>query len=165
MISQGGPTLDDFSDLRKAHKTSSLVGAAALGSLFFYAVCVEAVRALFKPFLGFVRVEHTLSLRYTFYGAAIILVILNRVLNSFLLRKSAKGDIKAAVQTLSRAALISMALGEAPAVLGLVLFLLGGFSTDFFMLLIVSLFLEFIYFPQLRSWEDFIKDRPLSCRL
>ncbi len=157
--------MDDFSDLRKAHKTSSLVGAAALGSLFLYAVCVEVVRALFKPFLGFARVEHALSLRYTFYAAAIILVILNRVSNSFLLRKSAKSDVKAAVQTLSRAALISMALSEAPAVLGLVLFLLGGFSTDFYMLLIVSLFLEFMYFPRLRSWEDFIKDRPLSCRL
>lgn len=157
--------MDDFSDLRKAHKTSSLVGAAALGSLFLYAVCVEVVRALFKPFLGFARVEHALSLRYPFYAAAIILVILNRGLNSFLLRKSAKGDIKAAVQTLSRAALISMALSEAPAVLGLVLFLLGGFSTDFYMLLIVSLFLEFMYFPRLRSWEAFIKDRPLSCRL
>ena len=157
--------MEDLSGLRKAYRTSSLVGAAVIASLFLYAVVVEVGRAWLKPFLGFARVENALVLRYAFYAAAIVIVISSRILNSLILRKSRQDDPKAIIRKLSLAAIVSMALGEGPAVMGLALFLLGGFSRDFYMLLIVSLFLEFMYFPRLRNWEDYLKDLPLSCRL
>lgn len=157
--------MEDLSGLRKAYRTSSLVGAAVIASLFLYAVVVEVGRAWLKPFLGFARVENALVLRYAFYAAAIVIVISSRILNSLILRKSRQADLKAVIRKLSLAAIVSMALGEGPAVMGLALFLLGGFSRDFYMLLIVSLFLEFMYFPRLRNWEDYLKDLPLSCRL
>ena len=157
--------MEDLSGLRKAYRTSSLVGAAVIASLFLYAVVVEVGRAWLKPFLGFARVENALVLRYAFYTAAIVIVISSRILNSLILRKSRQDDPKAIIRKLSLAAIVSMALGEGPAVMGLALFLLGGFSRDFYMLLIVSLFLEFMYFPRLRNWEDYLKDLPLSCRL
>jgi hypothetical protein len=157
--------MEDLSGLRKAYRTSSLVGAAVIASLFLYAVVVEVGRAWLKPFLGFARVENALVLRYAFYAAAIVIVISSRILNSLILRKSRQADPKAVIRKLSLAAIVSMTLGEGPAVMGLALFLLGGFSRDFYMLLIVSLFLEFMYFPRLRNWEDYLKDLPLSCRL
>jgi len=157
--------MEDLSGLRKAYRTSSLVGAAVIASLFLYAVVVEVGRAWLKPFLGFARVENALVLRYAFYAAAIVIVISSRILNSLILRKSRQADPKAVLRKLSLAAIVSMALGEGPAIMGLALFLLGGFSRDFYMLLIVSLFLEFMYFPRLRNWEDYLKDLPLSCRL
>jgi hypothetical protein len=157
--------MEDLSGLRKAYRTSSLVGAAVIASLFLYAVVVEVGRAWLKPFLGFARVENALVLRYAFYAAAIVIVISSRILNSLILRKSRQDDPKAIIRKLSLAAIVSMALGEGPAVIGLTLFLLGGFSRDFYMLLIVSLFLEFMYFPRLRNWENYLKDLPLSCRL
>jgi len=157
--------VEDLSGLRKAYRTSSLVGAAVIASLFLYAVVVEVGRAWLKPFLGFARVENALVLRYAFYAAAIVIVISSRILNSLILRKSRQDDPKAIIRKLSLAAIVSMALGEGPAVMGLALFLLGGFSRDFYMLLIVSLFLEFMYFPRLRNWENYLKDLPLSCRL
>jgi hypothetical protein len=157
--------MEDLSGLRKAYRTSSLVGAAVIASLFLYAVVVEVGRAWLKPFLGFARVENALVLRYAFYAAAIVIVISSRILNSLILRKSRQADLKAVIRKLSLAAIVSMTLGEGPAVMGLALFLLGGFSRDFYMLLIVSLFLEFMYFPRLRNWEDYLKDLPLSCRL
>jgi hypothetical protein len=157
--------MEDLSGLRKAYRTSSLVGAAVIASLFLYAVVVEVGRAWLKPFLGFARVENALVLRYVFYAAAIVIVISSRILNSLILRKSRQADPKAVIRKLSLAAIVSMTLGEGPAVMGLALFLLGGFSRDFYMLLIVSLFLEFMYFPRLRNWEDYLKDLPLSCRL
>ncbi|MCX6576877.1 MAG: hypothetical protein NTV82_10860 [Candidatus Aminicenantes bacterium] len=157
--------MEDLSGLRKAYRTSSLVGAAVIASLFLYAVVVEVGRAWLKPFLGFARVENALVLRYAFYAAAIVIVISSRILNSLILRKSRQDDPKAIIRKLSLAAIVSMALGEGPAVMGLALFLLGGFSRDFYMLLIVSLFLEFMYFPRLRNWENYLKDLPLSCRL
>ncbi len=157
--------MEDLSGLRKAYRTSSLVGAAVIASLFLYAVVVEVGRAWLKPFLGFARVENALVLRYAFYAAAIVIVISSRILNSLILRKSRQADPKAIIRKLSLAAIVSMALGEGPAVMGLALFLLGGFSGDFYMLLIVSLLLEFMYFPRLRNWEDYLKDLPVSCRL
>jgi len=157
--------MEDLSGLRKAYRTSSLVGAAVIASLFLYAVVVEVGRAWLKPFLGFARVENALVLRYAFYAAAIVIVISSRILNSLILRKSRQDDPKAIIRKLSLAAIVSMALGEGPAVMGLALFLLRGFSRDFYMLLIVSLFLEFRYFPRLRNWENYLKDLPLSCRL
>jgi hypothetical protein len=157
--------MEDLSGLRKAYRTSSLVGAAIISSLFLYAILVEVGRAWLKPFLGFARVDNALVLRYAFYAAAIVIVILSRILNSLILRKSSKDAPEAIVRKLSLAAIVSMALGEGPAIMGLALFLLGAFSRDFYMLLIVSLFLEFMYFPRLRNWEDYLTDRPLSCRL
>ena len=157
--------MEDLSRLRKAYRTSSLIGAAIIASLFLYAVVVEVGRAWLKPFLGFARVENALVLRYAFYAAAIVMVISSRILNSLILRKSSLADAKAVIRKLSLAAIVSMALGEGPAVMGLALFLLGGFSRDFYMLLIVSLFLEFMYFPRLRNWQDYLKGLPLSCRL
>lgn len=157
--------MENLSGLRKAYRTSSLVGAAIIISLFLYAVLVEVGRAWLKPFLGFARVDNALVLRYAFYAAAIVIVILSRILNSLILRKSSQDAPEAIVRKLSLAAIVSMALGEGPAIMGLALFLLGGFSRDFYMLLIVSLVLEFMYFPRLRNWEGYLTDRPLSCRL
>ena len=157
--------MEDLSGLRKAYRTSSLVGAAIIGSLFLYVGLVEVGRARLKPFLGLARIENPLVLRYAFYAAAIVIVVSSRILNSLILRKPRQADPEVVVRRLGLAALVSMALGEGPAVMGLALFLLGGFSLDFYMLLIVSLVLEFMYFPRLRNWEDYLKDRPLACRL
>jgi hypothetical protein len=162
---KGVPGMKDLSGLRKAYRASSLVGAAIIVSLFLYAVLVEVGRAWLKPFLGFARVENALVLRYGFYAAAIVIVIFSRILNSLILRKSSQDAPVAIVRKLSLAAIVSMALGEGPAIMGLALFLLGGFSRDFYMLLIVSFFLEFMYFPRLRYWQDYLENRPLSCRL
>lgn len=156
-------SMDPFPDLRKAYKTTSLVGGGVIATLFVYAVCVEVIRSLFQPFLGFGRIENPLVLRYAFYAAAIVVVVINRVLNSIILRKSAPDSVRGMVRKLSRGALVSMVMGECPALLGFVLFLIGGFSKDFYMLLTVSLFLEFMYFPRLGNWENFVKDRPRRC--
>ena len=157
------PGLDPLSELRKAYKGASLIGGAVIASLFVYGVCVEVIRALFKPFVGFGRVGNPLGLRYTFYAAAIVLVIVNRVLNSIILRNPGRDNLRTTVRKLTRAALVSMVLAESPAILGFVLFLVGGFSRDFYMLLMVSLFLEFMYFPRLRNWKNYVKDKPFRC--
>jgi hypothetical protein len=157
--------MEDQSGLNKVFGTCRLVGLAVIISLFLYAVIVEVVRAWLKPFLGFARIENALVLRYAFYAAAIAIVIASRVLNSLILRRSGPDEPKTVVQQLNLAAIVSMTLSEGPALMGLILFFVGGFFRDFYMLLIVSLFLEFMYFPRLRGWQEVLKDRPLSCRL
>ncbi len=157
--------MEDPSILKDAYRTCRLVGVAVMASLLVYAVIVATGQVWHKPFLGPLRVAHSLILRYAFYGAAIAIVVVTRILNSLMMRTSVRDDQNALIRKLSRTAVVSMSLGEGPAVLGLALFLLGGFSRDFYMLLAVSLVLEFMYFPRLRNWQDFIRDRAMSCRL
>jgi hypothetical protein len=81
-------------------------------------------------------------------------VVLVRLAARSALRVRPGEDQRGLVSRLSRASVVTSALAEIPAVLGLVLFLLTGLSRDFYPLLFVSLFLEFMYFPRLRVWQD-----------
>lgn len=49
-----------------------------------------------------------------------------------------------------------MVLSEAPGILGLILFLLGGLNIDFYLLLFASLLLVFMYFPRRSGWEEWL---------
>jgi hypothetical protein len=50
-----------------------------------------------------------------------------------------------------------MVLAEVPAILGLVMFLIGGSAADFYKLLFASLVLAFIHFPRRSAWEESLK--------
>jgi hypothetical protein len=63
------------------------------------------------------------------------------------------------IARLGRATVMTAALGELPALFGFFLFFLTGFSRDFFILMFVSLFLEFMYFPRLKVWQDAVRER------
>jgi hypothetical protein len=58
-----------------------------------------------------------------------------------------------------------LALAEVPAVLGLTLFLLGGYNRDFYYLLLVSLVLAFMYFPRASVWEARLASSQRICPL
>jgi len=53
-----------------------------------------------------------------------------------------------------RCSIITFAFCEVPAVLGLVLFLIGGLRTDFYILLAISLGVKFANFPKYAEWEN-----------
>ncbi|MGB8953267.1 MAG: hypothetical protein WCC06_11460 [Candidatus Aminicenantales bacterium] len=157
--------MNSHKDMVKIFKTDVFISAVLIASLFIYLLIIEIVKAGLKPFMGLAPSQEIQTLRYFFYALAILLVILNRVLNQFLLKKSPLDDMEKRVQKLHRATLISMALSETPVLLGLVLFFLWGLWKDFYALLIVSLFLNFMYFPRRKNWEDYIQNQSLSCRL
>jgi len=47
-------------------------------------------------------------------------------------------------------------MSELPALLGLFLFLLAGLNRDFYVLLIISVAVLFIFFPRRRAWEEWL---------
>jgi hypothetical protein len=51
-------------------------------------------------------------------------------------------------------AVITAALAETPAILGLVLFMVFGLRADFYALLALSLALQAVYFPRLDGWRE-----------
>lgn len=149
----------DF-DLKKVFRTTIFVNGAVVASLFLYALMVELIRSQLNPFPGLIvsGVRHQ-TLRYLFFGAAAGAVILVRLAGRSTQKATPGGDLHHLISRLSRTSVITAALGELPAVLGFVLFLMTGFSRDFYLLLCGSLFLEFMYFPRFRVWQDFVRER------
>jgi F0F1-type ATP synthase membrane subunit c/vacuolar-type H+-ATPase subunit K len=152
-------------EFKKTLMTGRLIGAAIVSSLFLYFLVVVFLKAHFKPFLGVSRVQWLQTLRLGFFGAAAVVSILNRLINGRLLKNRIQGDFNRGLRSLFRASVISLALAEVPALIGLVLFLLRGLEMDFYVLLFVSLMLVFMYFPRQKNWEAYLQDQPLSCRL
>jgi F0F1-type ATP synthase membrane subunit c/vacuolar-type H+-ATPase subunit K len=149
----------------KAFATSRFLGLTFAVCLMFYLLLEEIVRARFRPFLGFARGIDVVRLRYFGFAAAVALVIALRIVHSRILAAAARADGPRAVRSLFRVAVISLALAETPALIGLVLFLLAGLNKDFYLLLFVSIVLVFMYFPRKAAWETVLDKRRPVCPL
>ena len=144
-------------DIGRALKAATMVAAAVLASLVIYLALVEILKATLKPFRGFAAVGAMQPVRYALYGAGAAVVLLILLLRPRLYARRAGDDTGSALVRLQRAAVLTMVLGEVPAILGLVLFLLGGLARDFYSLLFVSIVLLFIHFPRRGAWEESLK--------
>ena len=151
--------MDRAEELKKLYKTNVIVGAAVIFSMAIYAVIVEIIRAKARPFHGFVRISNLQTLRLTFYGLAILQILVLRFLQPLLYKQTATDDHKKLLMKLNTAALITYFIAEIPAILGLVLFFLSGLSRDFYIFLFISLLLELMYFPRARYWESWLKSK------
>ncbi|MBE0712986.1 MAG: hypothetical protein MUQ25_02070 [Candidatus Aminicenantes bacterium] len=149
----------DIQDEFRVHlKSVTLISAAVIASLFIYLGLVEVLRAVYRPFRGFVTLANIPQLRYAVFGAAVAVIILIRLLRPRLLRKAQGEDAKTALHRLQRAAIMTMVLGEIPGILGLGLFLVSGNNIDFYVLVFASLLLIFMYFPRRSAWEEWLRD-------
>jgi tellurite resistance protein TehA-like permease len=152
--------MDFGSDLRKQFRTTLIITGSLLASIFFYAVLVGLIKTQMRPFQGvLVPGLSRQTLRYLFYGAAAAAVVLVRFVGRAMLRVAPGEGAPHLIARLGRAATMTAALGEIPALLGFALFLLTGLSRDFYVLAFVSLFVEFMYFPRLRVWQDIVRER------
>ena len=158
------PGQDD--DLKKVVKTAVVIASSMLAVLFIYLVAVEIIRARMAPFSGFVEIKNTMLLRYVFYGIAVFQVVLIRVLRGFLLEKIFSSEKINMSGDLFKTSTLILALSEIPAILGLALFLLAGLNRDFYILLFVSLFLMFMYFPRYNNWKTWVNEKdPSKCSI
>jgi hypothetical protein len=148
---------------KRAHRTATAFGGAILAVLAVYLIVEEVVRAVFRPFAGFASLNEEAGLRYALYAAAVAAVVLLRLVHGALLRPRKSQEPAAALRNLVRASVVVLALAEAPAAIGLALFLLGGYNRDFYILLFVSLVLAFMYFPRRRAWEATLQNSRASC--
>jgi uncharacterized membrane protein len=151
--------MEPLADLKKSFQTTVLVCGSVFVSLIIYAAIVEILKSRLGFFAGLTRPSETKTLFFVFYGLAIAAVILIRFLNRSLTKEKAARTPQMTLQQLSRAAVITAVLAEIPALLGFVLFLLTGSSRNFYYLLFVSLILEFIFFPRLRTWKEILGEQ------
>jgi len=151
--------MDPAPDLKKSFRTTVIASGAMLISLFFYVLMVELAKSQLRPFRGIVSSGvRSQTLRYVFFGAAVLAVVLVRIAGRARLKSTPGESFVHLLSRLSRTAVTAAALAELPAVLGFLLFLLTGLSRDFYVLLFCSLVLEFIYFPRLRDWQDIVRE-------
>jgi F0F1-type ATP synthase membrane subunit c/vacuolar-type H+-ATPase subunit K len=137
----------DDQRLKIHYLRTNFIGLALIGSVFLYAGVVEILKRTLAPFAGFagLPVTQVLTLKYVFVALAI---------GDFFLIKLVQKILGAGtVAQLMQAAIVTFALSEAVAVLGLVLFLLAGHAMDFYTFMFLSLFYFWFFFPKYRDWE------------
>jgi hypothetical protein len=143
--------MEGFEGLRRTYRETAIACGAMVASVLVYAVVVEMLRTRLSPGGGGAGVDADL-LRYGFYLLAAV-----AGLAIPLLRRPAEAGpaVRENVPARLRAgALVTASVAEAPAVLGLVLFLLAGRRQDFYLLAGWSLLLHLFYFPRYERWEE-----------
>jgi hypothetical protein len=154
--------MDWESELKKKARVALYVAIAEIVSLAVYVAFEEVFRATHKAFVGLAPFSDVRTIRYVFYGLAVLQVIFLRLVRGLVLRKSASESPVSLIRKLFWASLITSALSEVPAILGLILFLLAGLNLDFYALTFVSLILIFMFFPRGAQWSDWIQERASS---
>lgn len=154
-------------DLRKAYRITAFVGLAMIASLIVYAVVVELIKKQNAPFGGFSPMPEVIGkLRYVLLGVVVVEFFVIRFLNKLMLSGKAPlrssptaGPFTSEVQRLISASIVTFALCESVAIYGVVLFLIQGNTSDFYLFLALSLFYFIVYFPRYGNWEEWIAEQ------
>ncbi len=151
--------MENRPEWRMAFRTAVSIHAAVVAAVFLYAIVIEVLRAVLKPLPKLAAGLNPQTLRYVFYGLAVVAVISVRQANKGMLKAVEGEPLREFLHRLSRISILTSILCEVPAGLGVVLVLLVGSFRDFYYLLFVSLFLAFMYFPRSRNWAQTLRER------
>ena len=137
--------------LKARYLAINFIGLAMIASVFVYAGVVEVIKWRMAPFAGFATLDPgTVALiKYAFLALAAAQYGIIKALQKILPTRS--------VENLSLAAIITFTLCESVAVLGLVLFLLGGQGMDFYIFMVISLGFFYLFFPKYEQWEEEVR--------
>ena len=150
--------------IKKSYQVAVIIAIAFIFSLGTYIIAVEVLKSTNQIGVGNLSLETLLQLRYIIYGVGVAAIILIRWLRGIMLRKSPGENEEILINRLFRSFIISFALSEIPALLGLVLFILGGFIKDFYILTVISFVLMFMFFPRYPHWRDWVQaSRSANC--
>jgi F0F1-type ATP synthase membrane subunit c/vacuolar-type H+-ATPase subunit K len=137
--------------LKARYLAVNFIGLAMIASVFVYAGVVELIKWQMAPFTGFAQLDpQTVALiKYIFLALAAAQFGIIKAVQKFLPAPS--------VEKLSLTAIITFALCESVAILGLVLFLLAGNSMDFYIFMVISLGFFYLFFPKYEQWEERVR--------
>jgi len=137
--------------LKARYLAVNFIGLAMIAAVFVYAGVVEVIKWRLAPFAGFARLDpRTLDLlNYTFLGLAAAQFGIIKAVQKFMPSRSA--------DHLTQAAVITFALCEVVALLGLLIFLLAGNSLNFYIFMMISLGFFYLFFPKYAQWEERVR--------
>jgi len=137
--------------LKARYLTVNFIGLAMIVAVFVYAGVVELIKWQMAPFTGFARLDPGTAglLKYVFLALAAAQYGIIKFVQKIMPAKSA--------DHLPQTAIITFALCESVAVLGLALFLLAGQAIDFYIFMVISLGFFYLFFPKYEQWEAVVK--------
>lgn len=153
----------DAAGLETAYRIAAIICGAMAASTVLYALVVVAISVTQAPFEGFAPRFQPSILRTALWTMAVIDAGMVGLVRRVLLARSRSEDTAAQARRLVSAAVVTAALAEMPAILGLVLFMLSGLGGDFYALLALSLALQALYFPRLGGWRDWAAEPASGC--
>jgi hypothetical protein len=156
ILEHGGMLVETQADLKKAYEATLSISWAMIAALVLCPIVVEIVRMRLGSFGGISpKLAH--QVRDFAYGLAIILPLCMRSMREAIFKRSKLSDVKTLVYKLQTVTAITMLVAETPAILGFLLFLLGGFYREFYIALAYSLLVIFVYFPRRHAWERLLR--------
>ena len=144
----------DSGGLETAYRIATIICGAMAASTVLYALVVTVISVSQAPFEGFAPSAQPSTLRTTLWAVALVEAGLIGLARRSLLARSRSEGAAAQGRRLITAAVVTAALAEVPAILGLALFMLSGLRGDFYALLALSLALQAVYFPRLEGWRE-----------
>jgi len=142
--------------LEAAYRNAAIICGAMAASTLFYAGVVAVISISQAPFEGFAGQSQASTLRIVLWTVAVLEAGLIGVVRRALLTHARTESAATQAGRLITTSVITAALAETPAVLGLVLFMLFGLRADFYALLAISLALQAVYFPRLEGWREWV---------
>jgi hypothetical protein len=137
-----------------AHRQATILSATIGFGILITAVIVEVFkRTLPVRDTGPVNLD---SVRIAMFAVAGVIIFTATVLKSIFLRNvPATGEAR--IAKLRTAAALTAAFAEVPAVLGLVMFVLGRRNSDFYLLFAVAVYMLARHFPRRDAWENYVR--------
>ena len=150
--------------LGQYHKMATVIGYGMIGTLLLFTAVVETLKAMNYEPQGFLSPSALEILKYLLVGLAFVEFFVIRIVKKMVLsgggRISAlsnQGDpLLAKAQKLLTTAIVTFAFCESVGVYGLMLFLVGGSSFDFYLFTFLSLAFFAFYFPKYSQWEEWV---------
>jgi hypothetical protein len=138
--------------LKTRYLAVNFMGLAMIALVFVYAGLVELIKWQWAPFTGFAKLPSATTelLSYIFLAIAAAQYVAIKAVHRIVLARS--------VDNLPQAAVITLALCESVALLGLVLFLLSGRSGDFYIFMLSSLGFFYWFYPRYDQWEKLVNE-------
>ena len=152
-------------DLRAGCRRAQLVGVVLLITIGVYALVLGRIAAQHAPFVGFAPSVDLRLLRVVFAVVAVADLVALRIVTQVLLARPgwpvapARGS-SPVTRRLFALSLVRFSICEAIAVLGVVLFLLGGRPADFYGFAVASFAAFAFHFPRLSQWEEWARQAP-----
>jgi len=153
----------DSVGVEAAYRIAAIICGVMAASTVLYALVVAVISVFQAPFEGFAPGAQPSILRSALWTMALVEAGLTGLVRRALLARSRSEGAAAQARRLITTAVVTAALAEVPAILGLVLFMLWGLSGDFYALFALSLALGAIYFPRLDGWRELAAEPAAGC--
>ena len=151
-------------ELKQAHRRATMIGIVLIVGLFLYAYVMLIIVREFAPFTGFIALPMIDLLRYVLLAMAVAQLFVARLIQKSILSSKVfaramifqRQPFSQPIQKLFNASTFPLAICEAIVIYGLMLFLMAGNTSDYFIFAGLFLLGFAIYFPRYRQWEQWV---------